>query len=52
MRPLACLSSGRGVIRMVPGPCPVRIVFDGVLGANAVGLDDIEPSAPRSHDVQ
>jgi hypothetical protein len=39
-----CLSSGRGVIRYVPGPCPIRIVFDGIPDASPLPLEDMDPS--------
>ncbi len=38
------LVSGRGASSPRRPVCPVRIVFDGVLGANLVGLDEMDPS--------
>jgi hypothetical protein len=38
------LVSGRGASSPRRPVCPVRIVFDGVSGANLVGLDEMDPS--------
>jgi hypothetical protein len=44
LRNTRALASGRGVNGPRSTVCFVRIVFDGVLGANLVGLDEMDPS--------